>query len=89
MPALTIRDPELVRSILVKDFDHFVDRQENHFKLSSGKTDQVKFASFQNITIRDINSIKNIFTYKELSKLHGLCGGVTFVRTTKVKAMFF
>jgi hypothetical protein len=41
MPTLTIRDPELIRQILVKDFDHFVDRQENLFKLSTGKTDQV------------------------------------------------
>ena len=42
MPALTIRDPELIRQILVKDFDHFVDRQYNLIgEVSSSKTDQV------------------------------------------------
>ena len=41
-PALTVKDPELIRRILVKDFDHFVDRQENIFeKMTSSKTDQV------------------------------------------------
>jgi hypothetical protein len=42
MPALTIRDPELICQILVKDFDHFVDRQKNLFDgISSSKTDKV------------------------------------------------
>ena len=43
IPALTIRDPEIIRQILVKDFDHFADRQPNFVNnVSSSKTDQVK-----------------------------------------------
>ncbi len=42
MPALTIRDVDLVRRILVKDFEHFVDRQEHMFDtVSDSKTDKV------------------------------------------------
>ena len=41
-PSYSIRDPELIRRILVKDFDHFVDRQENIFAtFSNSKTDEV------------------------------------------------
>jgi hypothetical protein len=41
MPALTIRDPDLVRRVLVKDFEHFVDRQEHMFDtVSDSKTDK-------------------------------------------------
>ena len=46
-PVYYVRDPDLIRRILVKDFDHFVDRQENQIeKVSSSKTDQVN--SFHN-----------------------------------------
>ncbi len=42
IPIYNIRDPELIRRILVKDFDHFVDRQANQFrKFSRSKTDEV------------------------------------------------
>jgi hypothetical protein len=42
IPVYNIRDPELIRRILVKDFDHFVDRQANQFrKVSRSKTDEV------------------------------------------------
>ena len=42
IPVYSIADPDLVRRILVKDFDHFVDRQENRFKeVSRSKTDEV------------------------------------------------
>ncbi len=42
IPVYNIRDPELIRRILVKDFDHFVDRQANQFrKISRSKTDEV------------------------------------------------
>ena len=45
-PSFTIRDPELLRRILVKDFDHFVDRQKNVFaEVSRSKTDEVIFCS--------------------------------------------
>jgi hypothetical protein len=47
MPTLTIIDPEIIRSILVKDFDHFVDRQLNLFdQASSSKTDKVILLKF-------------------------------------------
>ena len=42
IPVYSIADPDLVRRILVKDFDHFDDRQENRFKeVSRSKTDEV------------------------------------------------
>ncbi len=57
MPTLTIRDPEIIRSILVKDFDHFVDRQLNLFdQASSSKTDKVMIIAFYN----EIFKIKKI-----------------------------
>ena len=38
-----ITDPELIRRVLVKDFDHFVDRQKNMFmEISTSKTDEVR-----------------------------------------------
>ena len=42
LPIYNIRDPEMIRRILVKDFDHFVDRQKNEVrKVSRSKTDEV------------------------------------------------
>ena len=42
-PVLTIRDPEILRLVFVKDFDSFVDRQPPQFNNFTGtETDQVK-----------------------------------------------
>ena len=44
-PAISINDPELLKQIMVKDFNHFIDRNDYHLSdafSKSGKLDQVK-----------------------------------------------
>ena len=43
MHFLGIRDPEIIRAVLVKDFDSFIDRQPQKFsKLGNTKVDKVQ-----------------------------------------------
>jgi hypothetical protein len=43
LPVYNIADPELIRRVLVKDFDHFVDRQDDRLKeMTRSKTDEVR-----------------------------------------------
>ena len=64
-PVFMIKDPDLVRLILIKDFDHFVDRNSSSLaKLFKNgmKTDEIWGKQLTNLTGDEWKSLRSTFT---------------------------
>jgi len=63
-PVLNINDPELIRHIMVKDFNHFVDREDSTQKkvFEGGKIDEVWKRQMTSLSGEEWKDVRSTFT---------------------------